>query len=273
MLRSAFAQAGGVRIDHILGLMRLWLGPHGASPTQGGYLCYPLDDLLRLIALESWRYRGIVIGEDLGTVAPGFRQRLGARGILGMQVLWFEQDEENNFLPARQWSPEAMATTSTHDLPTVAGWWAGRDIEWRSRLGLLKETQTAASEQQVRCQERAKLAATLGLLGTTPAAQTLEAADIPVSKVLDACARHLGSTAAPLLLLPVEDALGLEEQANLPNTVDEHPNWRRRFTAEAGQLLVSDETRKRLATLDQARKAATANPPSHSALHGSSAHE
>ncbi|MBZ5486095.1 4-alpha-glucanotransferase [Halomonas aquamarina] len=272
MLRSAFAHAGGVRIDHILGLMRLWLVPHGSSPTQGGYLCYPLDDLLRLIALESWRHRGIVIGEDLGTVAPGFRERLSERGILGMQVLWFEQDEKNDFLPARQWSHEAMATTSTHDLPTVAGWWAGRDIEWRSRLGLLKETQTAASEQQTRCQERAKLAATLGLLGTTPATQTLEAADIPVSKVLDACVRHLGGTAAPLLLLPVEDALGLEEQANLPNSVDEHPNWRRRFTAEADQLLASDETRTRLATLDQARKAA-AHSPSHSALSGRPAHE
>ncbi|BBI63762.1 hypothetical protein HSBAA_50680 [Vreelandella sulfidaeris] len=194
MLRSAFAHAGGLRIDHILGLMRLWLVPHGASPTEGGYLSYPLEDMLRLVALESWRHRGIVIGEDLGTVAPGFRQRLAARGILGMQVLWFEQDEEQHYLAAGEWSPDAMATTSTHDLPTVAGWWAGRDIEWRSRLGLLKSTQSAESEQQVRRQERAKLATTLGLLGGTPTAETLEAADIPASQVLNACARHLGAT-------------------------------------------------------------------------------
>lgn len=256
MLRSAFAHAGGVRIDHILGLMRLWLIPHGAPSTEGGYLRYPLDDMLRLVALESWRHRAIVIGEDLGTVAPGFRQQLAARGILGMQVLWFEQDETQHFLAASDWSADAMATSSTHDLPTVAGWWAGRDIEWRSHLGLLKATQSAESEQQARRLERAKLASTLGLLGATPTTETLEAADIQASKVLDACVRHLGRTPAPLLLLPVEDALGLEEQANLPNTVDEHPNWSRRWSAEANDLLASNEVRQRLAELARARNTA-----------------
>lgn len=273
MLRSAFAHAGGLRIDHVLGLLRLWLVPHGKSATEGGYLSYPLDDMLRLVALESWRHRSIVIGEDLGTVAPGFRERLAARGILGMQVLWFEQDEEQHYLAANEWSGDAMATSSTHDLPTVAGWWTGRDIEWRSRLGLLKETQTADSERQARRQERAKLAATLGLLGSAPTTETLEAADIPASQVLNACVHHLGSTPAPLVLLPVEDALGLEEQANLPNTIDEHPNWRRRWTSEADQLLTSDEVHQRLATLARARKVASQKQPSHSALFGRSIHE
>lgn len=256
MLRSAFAHAGGVRIDHILGLMRLWLIPHGASATEGGYLRYPLADMLRLVALESWRHRAIVIGEDLGTVVPGFRQQLAARGILGMQVLWFEQDEKQHFLAARGWSADAMATSSTHDLPTVAGWWAGRDIEWRSQLGLLKATQSAESEQQARRLARAQLASTLGLLGATPTTDTLEAADIQASKLLDACARHLGRTPAPLILLPVEDALGLEEQANLPNTVNEHPNWSRRWSVEANHLLASDEVRHRLAELAHARNTA-----------------
>lgn len=273
MLRCAFAHAGGVRIDHILGLLRLWLIPRDAPPTEGGYLRYPLDDMLRLVALESWRHRGIVIGEDLGTVAPGFREHLSARGILGMQVLWFEQDEAHNFLAASDWNPNVMATSSTHDLPTVAGWWVGRDIEWRSRLGLLKETQSAESERLARRQERAKLAATLGLLGVKPTTETLEAADIPASQVLDACARHLAATPAPLLLLPVEDALGLEEQANLPNTVDEHPNWRRRWASDANDLLTSDEVRQRLAALTRARKSTSPGKPSRSALFGKSTHE
>lgn len=273
MLRSAFAHAGGVRIDHILGLMRLWLIPHGASPTEGGYLRYPLDDMLRLIALESWRHQCIVIGEDLGTVAPGFRERLTAHGILGMQVLWFEQDEEQNFLAANDWNPNAMATSSTHDLPTVAGWWAGRDIEWRSQLGLLKETQSAESEQLARRRERAKLAATLGLLGMKPTTETLEAADIPASLLLDACARHLASTPAPLLLIPVEDALGLEEQANLPNTVNEHPNWRRRWLSDANDLLASDEVHQRLAELARTRNADCQRKTPRSALFGKSTHD
>lgn len=264
MLRSAFAHAGGLRIDHILGLMRLWLIPHDAPPIEGGYLCYPLDDMLRLVALESWRHRCIVIGEDLGTVAPGFRQRLATRGILGMQVVWFEQDEEQRYLAASDWSPDAMATTSTHDLPTVAGWWAGRDIEWRSSLGLLKATQSADSERQARRWERARLAGTLGLLGSTPTTETLDAADFTASQVLDACARHLGRTPAPLILLPVEDILGLEEQANLPNTVDEHPNWCRRWAAESDLLLASDEVHRRLAELAHARKTSAGQKPSRS---------
>ncbi len=254
MLRASFRHAGGLRIDHILGLMRLWLVPHGASPQQGGYVSYPLDDLLRLVALESWRHRGIVIGEDLGTVAPGFRDKLAERGILGMQVLWFEQDDDDNFLPARQWSNAAMATTSTHDLPTVAGWWAGRDIDWRSQLGLLGEDQDADSERLARSEARARLAGTLDLLGdATPRPATLQASDLSASQVLDACAGHIGRTSSPLAILPVEDVLGLEEQANLPGTLDEHPNWRRRWMAEADALLTPDEVRHRLGELQRAR--------------------
>ncbi|KAA0012728.1 4-alpha-glucanotransferase [Billgrantia pellis] len=255
MLRAGFAHAGGLRIDHVLGLLRLWLVPHGASPPEGGYLRYPLDDLLRLVALESWRHRAIVIGEDLGTVPPGLHDRLAACGILGTRVLWFERDDEDDFLPPSQWSSSAVATTSTHDLPTVAGWWAGRDIEWRSRLGLLGEGQNARSEHAVRRVDRARLARALGLLDGHASADTLDAADLATSKVLDACARQLGLTPSPLALLPVEDALGLEEQANLPGTLDAHPNWRRRWADDCDALLASGEVRQRLAALNAARRA------------------
>lgn len=253
MLRAGFRHAGGLRIDHVLGLMRLWLVPHGASPTEGGYVSFPLEDMLRLVALESWRHRGIVIGEDLGTVAPGFRDRLATRGILGMQVLWFERDAKEGFLSASAWSNAAMATTSTHDLPTVAGWWAGNDIVWRSRLGLLGEAQSATDECQSRRKERAWLARTLDLLGDDQLPAGLEAADLPASRVLDASARHVGQTPAPLTILPVEDVVGLEEQANLPGTLDEHPNWRRRWMAQASELLAPPEIRHRLDELAQAR--------------------
>ncbi|GAB2803119.1 4-alpha-glucanotransferase [Halomonas shantousis] len=253
MLRASFRHAGGLRIDHVLGLMRLWLVPHGVSPREGAYVRFPLEDMLRLVALESWRHRGIVIGEDLGTVAPGFREQLVARGILGMQVLWFEQDAQGDFLPAKAWTDDAMATTSTHDLPTVAGWWAGNDIDWRSRLGLLGEDQSAEDERQARGEARAKLADVLGLTGNRQGPETLDAADFPASRVLDAAARHIGLTPAPLVLLPVEDVLGLEEQANLPGTLDEHPNWRRRWMAEASSLLTPAEVRHRLEELARAR--------------------
>ncbi|MGQ4879729.1 4-alpha-glucanotransferase [Billgrantia sp. LNSP4103-1] len=254
MLRASFAHAGGLRIDHVLGLLRLWLVPHGAPPQEGGYVRYPLDDMLRLVALESWRHRAIVIGEDLGTVAPGFRERLARCGILGMRVLWFERDDEGDFLAPERWSREAIATSSTHDLPTLAGWWAGRDIEWRSRLGLYGESHDGSSERAERRTDRARLARSLGLLDARAPATALDAADLAASQVLDASVRRLGLTPAPLALLPVEDALGLEEQANLPGTLAEHPNWRRRLPDDAERLLASPEVKSRLAALAEARR-------------------
>ncbi|MDN7954863.1 4-alpha-glucanotransferase [Burkholderia orbicola] len=131
LLRAAFAHAGGIRIDHVLGFARMWIVPDGGSPRSGAYLHYPLDDLVRLVALEAARHRAIAIGEDLGTVPAGLRERLGAQGVAGMRVLWFERDADGAFRPPAAWDRDAIAMTSTHDLPTVAGWWRGVDLGWR----------------------------------------------------------------------------------------------------------------------------------------------
>ncbi|KUY71315.1 4-alpha-glucanotransferase [Burkholderia sp. RF4-BP95] len=131
LLRAAFAHAGGIRIDHVLGFARMWIVPEGRSPRDGAYLRYPFDDLVRLVALEAARHRAVAIGEDLGTVPEGFRERLGAQGIAGMRVLWFEREADRAFRPPSAWDRDTIAMTSTHDLPTVAGWWRGVDLEWR----------------------------------------------------------------------------------------------------------------------------------------------
>ena len=136
MLRANFAHAGGLRIDHVMGLQRLWVIPNDAPPSDGAYLYYPVDDLLRLLTLESHRHQAIVLGEDLGTVPEGLREKLIARSILGMRVLLFEQDN-THFKPILDWPDNALATTSTHDLPTLNGWWHGRDIDWNARLNLV----------------------------------------------------------------------------------------------------------------------------------------
>lgn len=137
LLRAAFAHAGGVRIDHILGFARLWIVRDGTSARDGAYLRYPLDDLLRLVALESSRHRAIAIGEDLGTVPGGLRERLAARGIAGMRVLWFERDADGAFRRPEHWDRDAVAMPSTHDLPTLAGWWRGVDLAWRRHVAAL----------------------------------------------------------------------------------------------------------------------------------------
>lgn len=240
-LRAAMRAAGGVRIDHAMGLTRLWLVPGGASPAEGAYLSYPLDDLLRLIALESYRHRAIVIGEDLGTVEPEFRARMADAGIAGMDVLWFQRDGKK-LLPPAKWRREAVAMTSTHDLPTVAGWWSGADIEMREKLGLAD----AACARKERVQDRKALwnafqKGGVATKGEPPPSQP--------SPAVDAAIAFTAQSPAQLALIPIEDVLGLAEQPNLPGTIDEHPNWRRRLEKPSAELFGQPSVRARLKIL------------------------
>jgi len=258
MLRCSFAQAGGIRIDHILGLRRLWLVPEGESAKDGAYLRYPIDDLLRLIALESWRHRAIVVGEDLGTVPPGFSERLQEHGLLGIRVLWFERAEEGEgFKPPREWSNGVTATTTTHDLPTVTGWWRGEDIEWRSKIGQTMARDDGRDPVEVameeRGEDRAHLWRAFQEAGVAPA--DVKAPPVDNAPVDEALA-FVGMTPAPLVTYPLEDLLGLAEQPNLPGSIDEHPNWRRRLTLPVDELFLDDAFCDRLLAVDSARKRA-----------------
>ncbi len=258
MLRNAMRHAGGVRIDHALGLARLWVVPDGASAREGAYLAFPLDDLLRLIALESTRNRAIVLGEDLGTIPDGFQDRLAESGTLGMRVLWFER-RHGLFTDPRAWTRKAAAMTSTHDLPTVAGWWSGRDLEWRGRLGLSGGPENQAREEAERTADRATMWAAFCHSGAARDPAPPEGA---ATEVVDAALKHLATAACDLVILPIEDALGLPEQPNLPGTMDEaHPNWRRRLPGPAAELLDDPHVIARLTALTQAR-ALTKVPPS-----------
>ncbi len=247
MLRSALAHAGGVRIDHSMGLHRLWVIPEGAGATEGAYLHFPETDLLRLIALESHRAQAIVVAEDLGTLPDGFQDRLREAGISGMRVLWFERDQQGHFTPPGQWTRQAAAMTTTHDLPTVAGWWQGRDIDWRVQLD--SETSREDAEWE-RGQDRSLLWQAMRDSG---AAQGDEpAADAP-ARAVDAAIAHVGGSACDLMILPLEDVLGLVEQPNLPNTVDEHPNWRRRLPGMAAALLDTETAAGRVRAATEGR--------------------
>lgn len=241
-LRACLRHAGGLRIDHAMGLLRLWVIPQGADPKEGAYLAFPIDDLMRLVALESHRHRAIVIGEDLGTVPPGFRDRLRQAGIYGMRVLWFER-EKKWFTPPREWSADTVAMTSTHDLPTVAGWWGGKDIEARNQLGLIADV---AVEEVARASDRRSLWRAFRRARAG-------AVDMPspddAGMPTDAAVKFIAETASQLALLPLEDALALEEQPNLPGTINEYPNWRRRYRNEAGDLLNAPRIRRRLEPL------------------------
>jgi 4-alpha-glucanotransferase len=249
MLRSTFQYAGGARIDHVLGLSRLWLVPQGESPENGAYLKYPMHDLLRLIALESWRHRAIVIGENLGTVPPGFDDIIARYGLLGIQVLLFQQ-KDGRFMKPAEWSENAIATTTTHDLPTIAGWWQGRNIDWRVKLDLLAHGQSEGDARADRERDRAALWQALSDAGEVSGALPEARVD---SAPLDAAIAFMSSAPAPLAMLPIEDALGLVEQPNLPGTVESHPNWRRRLPHDVDSVLRVPQAEGRLAIMNRSR--------------------
>jgi len=251
MLRANFAHAGGLRIDHVMGLQRLWVIPMDASPKEGAYLYYPVDDMLRLLALESHRHQAIVLGEDLGTVPDGLREKLIGRSILGMRVLLFEQGHDGQFKPILDWPDNALATTSTHDLPTLNGWWHSRDIDWNIQLGLI-DAPTVEQWSEHRLRERQALRQAL----SHDPQNFVDEIRNETDHMIDASVRYLGHTRAPLVLLPLEDALGIEEQANLPGTTDTHPNWRRRLPGEAASLLDNADAARRLELLAVARNQA-----------------
>lgn len=240
LLRANLAHAGGVRIDHVLGLSRLWLVPDGADPGDGAYLRYPAEDLLRLTALEAWRQRALVIGENLGTVPAGFDDTLRAHGVAGMNVLWFLREtgadgEPGAFLPPRAWPAGAVGMASTHDLPTLCGWWTGRDIAWKRRAGVCAD---AGAERAKRHDDRLALWRAL-----CPQARDMPPAAPPLARML----RHVASSAGALALIAMEDMEGMRSQPNLPGTAaGQHPNWRRRLPRDAAASFDSPDFLERL---------------------------
>lgn len=248
-LRGALRNTGGVRIDHAMGLARLWLIPEGMSAAEGAYVAYPLRDLLRLLALESARAKAVVIAEDLGTVPPGFSERLARAGVAGMRVLWFERDERG-FRPPARWPCDAVALTSTHDLPTVAGWWRGADLLTLDKLGLLDRKAVRAA-RATRSRDR------LALWQAFRRERLADSAPPPPAssgRAVDAALRFVGHSASRLALIPLEDALGQIEQPNLPGTIDEHPNWRRRLALPVDRVLRQPAVRRRLRGLRRGRE-------------------
>jgi 4-alpha-glucanotransferase len=245
-LRAALLHTGGVRIDHALGLNRLWLIPDGALPADGAYLSYPFEDLLRLLALEAHAHGALVIGEDLGTVPQGLREALTERSILGLRVLPFERTEEGSFVPPSEWPASAVAMTSTHDLPTVAGWWQSRDLEWRAAIAGVAIPENAQAQ---RAEERQAFAEGAAAAAIQPGLD----ARADTQDVVDAAIAYVAETPCSLALVPLEDLAGLDEAPNIPGTVDEHPNWRRRMPAPAEALLEAPRVVARLGSLRSRR--------------------
>jgi 4-alpha-glucanotransferase len=235
-LRANMRDAGALRIDHVMGMLRLYWVPSGAMAADGAYVRYPLDDLLGLLALESERHRCLVIGEDLGTVPDEVRYALAANDVLSYRVLLFERDAAGEFKPPSAYPEASLAVASTHDLPTLAGWWAGRDILLRAEHGQLARDADVDAQIAERIDDRGRMLGALARAGLLPDGMPLDPRAAPelTPSLAAALQIFLARTPAALFIVQAEDVFGMLEQANLPGTTTAHPNWRRKLPDPVG---------------------------------------
>jgi 4-alpha-glucanotransferase len=253
LLRAAFAHAGALRIDHVMGLVRLWWVPPGAEPPQGAYVRQPAEALLGILALESRRAGALVIGEDLGTVPPGFAARLARHGILSSRVLAFEH-REHRYRPAKRYSPRALVTANTHDLPPLAALLGDEDLRLRRRAGQIADDAALAAACARRRRERQGLLRRLAGDGHLPRGP----ADAPpgAAALAAAVTAFLCATPAPLVGLSVDDLAGEEEPVNLPGVPQErHASWSRRLEVPVEALARHPTARAALDAVPRARRA------------------
>jgi len=232
MLRTVLRHAGGLRVDHIIGLFRLWWVPNGSGPAEGTYVRYDHEALVGILALEAHRAGAVVIGEDLGTVEPWVRDYLRERGLLGTSILWWERDSAGRPLRPEAWRELSLATVTTHDLPPTAGYLAGEHIALRARLGLL--TRSVEEETAVDEADRDAVLAQLVELG-------LLRPDAGEREQVEALHRFLTLTPAHLLGVALADATGDRRAMNQPGTNDEYPNWRLPLADGAGNPVLLEE--------------------------------
>jgi (1->4)-alpha-D-glucan 1-alpha-D-glucosylmutase len=225
MLRANMRHAGALRIDHIMGLFRLFWVPAGMTAADGAYVHYAHEDLFAILALESQRNACAVIGEDLGTVPDEVRALMAQYGLLSTRLMMFEKRWDGTFKAPDEYPVMAVGSFGSHDTPTFNGYWTGRDLEWHHRLGTLADANEQDSQHGQRDRDKAQLVEALEMNGCAPPGHV----DTPSAELAASVYRCLAKSACAIVLVSAEDLLGTYETPNIPGTVDQHPNWRRRL--------------------------------------------
>ena len=230
-IRKSAQHGGALRIDHVMRLFRLYWIPDGFDATQGTYVRDFSEDLLGVLALESVRNQVLIIGEDLGTVEPEQREALARFGILSYRLFYFERNDDGSFKRASEYPVQALVSSTTHDLPTLAGFWAGRDIDTRRELGLIADDEAYRRWQAERGTEKRRMLDKLLEMGLLPPGFPLESADGKelTGEVHNAITGFLARTPCMLLTLNQEDLTKELDQQNMPGTTWQYPNWRRKM--------------------------------------------
>ncbi|MDX1487052.1 MAG: 4-alpha-glucanotransferase, partial [Acidiferrobacterales bacterium] len=241
-LRANMRHAGALRIDHVMGLMRLFWVPPGGKATDGGYVHYAFNDLLGILALESVRNRCMIIGEDLGTVPPEVPAALQPLGVLSYRLFYFEKDNKGELKAPGDYPAQALVSVSTHDLPTLAGFWQGQELLERTALRLFPSEEAREQQLLARTQDRARLLLALEREQLLPAGVTADPASSPemTSALSQAVHRYIARTPCKLMLVQLEDVIGQRYQVNLPGTTGQRPNWRYRLEVDIDKLFDSE---------------------------------
>lgn len=253
LLRNNLRYYGALRLDHIMALFRQWWVPRGLAAGDGGYVHYPMQRLLGLLAQQSQHARCLIIGEDLGTVPDELRAAMPQFGIYHYKIMLFEKEHAGQLLAPDRYVRRALAAATTHDLPPLRSWWEGGDIGLRSRLGLYANAElgkTLNAERELDC---AALLRALWIEGLAPEAP--READGPFAPELAlAVHRYLARSSAALVALQLEDLLGMSEPVNVPGTYNEYPNWRRKISVPLEEIFSRDAVLATLAAVRQQRK-------------------
>jgi len=262
-LRENMRHAGALRIDHVMGLMRLYWVPDGRSAEEGAYVRYPFSDLLGILALESQRNQCMVIGEDLGTVPDEVREALAPMNVLSYRLLYFERDEEGELQPPPAYPMLALAAVSTHDLPTLTGYWKGQDLLERFELKLFPAEEAYREQVMTRTQDRARLLMALAREELLPKGLTVDPASSPEMTPELARALHLyvARTPAKIMMVQLEDVVGQLRQVNLPATSHERPNWRIKLVEYLEEMMVDARVRVLFTDLRELRGSGIVTPP------------
>jgi len=248
LLRANMKDCGALRIDHILGFARMWWVAKGDSAKNGAYVRYPLDDLLAILALESQRNHCLIIAEALGTVPKGMLQKLEDKGILAYNIFYFEWDQHGS-KPLANYPYQAMTTLSTHDLPTIQGYWKGYDFELGEKFGVYPSEKILNILKQSRHFNKEKIRQAV------EAVQTLEADDKGITVDFPhQLQSYVADTNSALFGTQPEDWLNMLDPVNIPGTSGEYPNWRRKLSRSVAEIFSDEKIQALLDTFERKRK-------------------
>ena len=254
LLQSNMRHCGALRIDHVLGLLRLWWVPENETAVKGAYIYYPVQDMLNLLALESVRNECLIIGEDLGTIPEGIDVLLKDAGVYSYKVFFYERAADGGFIAPQHYAQQAMAALSTHDMPTIKGYWNCDDLFLGRTLGLYPDSDVFDRLLADRLVCKQKILDSLHGLGSLPSDFSRDAESVEMDKTLNfALQTHSAKGSSALLSLQLEDFLEMDKPVNVPGTSDEYRNWQRKLSKNIEQIFADQDIKTLLGNLTLAR--------------------